>query len=280
MVSSATSIRRLLKEINRLRSEPPEGIRIKTNDEDIFDLVGIIQGPADTPYEGGFFRVKFTFTEEFPSAPPKCRMLTKIFHPNVSSAGEICVNTLKKDWKPTYGIEHILVTIKCLLIYPNAESALDEDAGRELLENYESYSARAKLITSVHATTPRPPEFESSPSNAPESPTKPNPAPAAQPNATVSPPSPHADRVQGVSENLPTTTIIVPMKPRSKGPVVTTTTPLQATTNSQQPLKKTVIISAKVDLVETPATTPTSVKRPASSAASNTEKRKKALKRL
>lgn len=83
------------------------------------------------------------------------RMLTKIFHPNVSSAGEICVNTLKKEWKPTYGIEHILVTIKCLLIYPNAESALDEDAGRELLEDYEGYFARAKLITSVHATTPK-----------------------------------------------------------------------------------------------------------------------------
>ena len=26
--------------------------------------------------------------------------LTKIFHPNVSEKGEICVNTLKKDWDP------------------------------------------------------------------------------------------------------------------------------------------------------------------------------------
>ena len=25
--------------------------------------------------------------------------MTKIFHPNVSDRGEICVNTLKKDWK-------------------------------------------------------------------------------------------------------------------------------------------------------------------------------------
>jgi hypothetical protein len=78
-------------------------------------------------------------------------MLTKIFHPNVSSAGEICVNTLKKDWKPTYGIEHILTTIKCLLIYPNAESALDEEAGKLLLEGYDEFCSRARLITSVHA---------------------------------------------------------------------------------------------------------------------------------
>lgn len=77
---------------------------------------------------------------------------TKIFHPNVGPTGEICVNTLKKDWKATYGIGHILVTVKCLLIYPNPESALDEEAGKLLLEEYQAYCDRAKLITSVHAT--------------------------------------------------------------------------------------------------------------------------------
>lgn len=77
---------------------------------------------------------------------------TKIFHPNVGPTGEICVNTLKKDWKSTYGIGHILLTVKCLLIYPNPESALDEEAGKLLLEAYDSYCDRAKLITSVHAT--------------------------------------------------------------------------------------------------------------------------------
>lgn len=80
------------------------------------------------------------------------RLITKIFHPNVSSQGEICVNTLKKDWQSSFGIGHILVTVKCLLIHPNPESALDEEAGKLLLEDYESYCERAKLITNVHAT--------------------------------------------------------------------------------------------------------------------------------
>lgn len=35
--------------------------------------------------------------------------MTKIFHPNVSSTGEICVNTLQKDWKPDLGIKHVLL---------------------------------------------------------------------------------------------------------------------------------------------------------------------------
>lgn len=55
---------------------------------------------AGTPYAGGFFRVKLVLGKDFPQTPPKAYFLTKIFHPNVAANGEICVNTLKKDWKP------------------------------------------------------------------------------------------------------------------------------------------------------------------------------------
>ncbi|KAF8637095.1 hypothetical protein AX17_003000 [Amanita inopinata Kibby_2008] len=163
-------MRRVMRELAELKKSPPEGIRVQTNEEDMLDVTGIIQGPEGTPYAGGYFKVKFKFTDEFPAAPPKCWFATKIFHPNVSSAGEICVNTLKKDWKSTFGIGHILITVKCLLIYPNPESALDEEAGKLLLENYSSYCDRAKLITSVHATPRvRPVEFDT-PSAEEESP--------------------------------------------------------------------------------------------------------------
>jgi ubiquitin-conjugating enzyme E2 S len=64
---------------------------------------------ACTPYSCGAFRVKLVLGKDFPSSPPKGYFITKIFHPNVSRNGEICVNTLKKDWKPDLGIKHILL---------------------------------------------------------------------------------------------------------------------------------------------------------------------------
>jgi ubiquitin-protein ligase len=64
---------------------------------------------AGTPYYGGAFRVKLALSKDFPSTPPKAYFLTKIFHPNVANNGEICVNTLKKDWKSDLGIKHILL---------------------------------------------------------------------------------------------------------------------------------------------------------------------------
>ena len=100
---------------------------------------------------GGRFRVKLALDKDFPQSPPKGFFLTKIFHPNVSARGEICVNTLKRDWKPDLGIKHILLTVKCLLIVPNPESALNEEAGKLLLERYDDYCSRARLFTEIHA---------------------------------------------------------------------------------------------------------------------------------
>ncbi|KAF4523595.1 hypothetical protein B566_EDAN014569 [Ephemera danica] len=111
---SPQTIRRVWKEITKLVKEPPEGIKIYLNEEDVTDIQACIEGPAGTPYAGGAFRVKLALGKDFPSSPPKAFFLTKIFHPNVSPSGEICVNTLKKDWNPALGIKHILLSSNLL----------------------------------------------------------------------------------------------------------------------------------------------------------------------
>ncbi|ORX55374.1 hypothetical protein BCR36DRAFT_347146 [Piromyces finnis] len=150
---SPTVVKRIIKEVTALTQKPPEGICIIEKEENICDIQAIIKGPEGTPYEGGAFQIKLVLGSDFPVSPPKGYFLTKIFHPNVSNAGEICVNTLKKDWKKELGIEHILLTIKCLLIVPNPESALNEEAGKLLLEDYDEYARHAKMFTKVHAVS-------------------------------------------------------------------------------------------------------------------------------
>ncbi|KAJ6640381.1 Ubiquitin-conjugating enzyme E2 S [Pseudolycoriella hygida] len=148
---SPQTIRQVVKEMHEISLNSPEGIKVQINDADVTDIHALIQGPEGTPYAGGVFRVKLQLAKDFPASPPKAFFKTRIFHPNVSSNGEICVNTLKRDWKPDLGIKHILLTIKCLLIVPNAESALNEEAGKMLLDRYDDYSQRAKMMTEIHA---------------------------------------------------------------------------------------------------------------------------------
>lgn len=159
---SSQVVRKITQELTDLVNNPPEGVKVIVNDEDISDVTVLLRGPEDTPFQGGVFKIKLKLGQDFPSAPPKGAFVTKIFHPNVSIKGEICVNTLKKDWQPEMGIRHVLLTIKCLLINPNPESALNEEAGRLLIEKYEDYFKHAKLMTSVHGTKLK---WEDSPSS-------------------------------------------------------------------------------------------------------------------
>merc|ERR1719354_517153 len=111
-----------------------------------------ILGPAETPFHKGVFHIKIVLGPNYPSSPPSGYFLTKIFHPNVAPvSGEICVSTLKKDWKSDVTLTQLLMTIKCLLIVPNPESALNEEAGKLLLEDYDAYKKHATLYSTIHA---------------------------------------------------------------------------------------------------------------------------------
>ncbi|XP_020206186.1 ubiquitin-conjugating enzyme E2 22 [Cajanus cajan] len=144
-------IKQLAKELKSLDESPPEGIKVVVNDDDFSTIYADIEGPAGTPYDNGVFRMKLLLSHDFPHSPPKGFFLTKIFHPNIATNGEICVNTLKKDWNPSLGLRHVLIVVRCLLIEPFPESALNEQAGKLLLENYEEYARHARLYTGIHA---------------------------------------------------------------------------------------------------------------------------------
>jgi len=42
-----------------------------------------------------------------------------------------------------------LLVVRCLLIVPNAGSALNEEAGKLILEDYDTYVKRAALLTKL-----------------------------------------------------------------------------------------------------------------------------------
>ncbi|EUB64455.1 Ubiquitin-conjugating enzyme E2 [Echinococcus granulosus] len=144
--------RTVCKEVRDIMGSSIDGIKLVLNDADFSVIQATIDGPKDTPFEGGRFNIKLVLPSNYPIEPPRGYFTTKIFHPNINwHTGDICVDTLKKEWRPDLGLRHILVTIRCLLIAPNPESALNEEAGKLLLEDYNEYTKQARLFTEVHA---------------------------------------------------------------------------------------------------------------------------------
>jgi peroxin-4 len=73
-----------MKEMKTLRQEPPSDVELFPVDEDdLFEWVAFIEGPRDTPYEGGSFQLSISVPPNYPIQPPKVTFQTKVFHPNI-----------------------------------------------------------------------------------------------------------------------------------------------------------------------------------------------------
>lgn len=57
-------------------------------------LLSEIQGPQDTPYENGIFKLEINIPKRYPIEPPSIRFVTPIYHPNIDNGGRICLDIL------------------------------------------------------------------------------------------------------------------------------------------------------------------------------------------
>lgn len=60
------------RELQSLFKEQLDGIKIDTVDDNIYVIYATIEGPRETPYEKGLFKVKIVFGPSYPNSPPKC----------------------------------------------------------------------------------------------------------------------------------------------------------------------------------------------------------------
>jgi len=118
-------------------------------------LRATILGPEGTPYEGGRFEVEITVPRSYPFTSPKCRFLTKVWHPNVDhKTGEVCL----VDIPPSLLLIKILIHYQGLLSNPDLDDPMDLEVASQARDRPEVFEATARHWTWSFAspTTPEP----------------------------------------------------------------------------------------------------------------------------
>merc|ERR1712227_1066900 len=101
--------KRLKTEVENIEKDPPPGCSAWSSDLSTVDAK--IEGVR--PYEDGVFQLRLIIPKRYPFDPPETRFQTKIYHPNIDSAGRICLDLLKKDcWKPSMNVRTLLISIQ------------------------------------------------------------------------------------------------------------------------------------------------------------------------
>lgn len=149
--ASQQANKRLTKELKNIENNIADSIRAWVLDEsNILKWGAMIKGPADTPYENGFFELQMDFPQNYPFKPPVVKFITPVYHCNVSN-GSICLDILKEDmWSSAYSIEKILLSIMILLSQP-VPSGFNGDAVATYKKNKEDYNKIAKEWTVKYA---------------------------------------------------------------------------------------------------------------------------------
>ena len=107
-----------------------------------------ITGPEGTPYHGFKLTLNITIGDNFPFSAPQVCFTANIWHPNVGTSGNICLDILKDAWTPALKLSSVLLSISSLLNDPNPASPLNGEAGRQYTSNRAEYNRNVIEICS------------------------------------------------------------------------------------------------------------------------------------
>ena len=108
----------------------------------------IMDGPLDSPYMGGKFKIKITFQTDYPKSKPLFEFMTPICHINIHKK-HICLDSLD-NYNENSTILNCLSQIFMMLTSPNETSAYTEY--KDLyINHYGDYLKKAREMTREYA---------------------------------------------------------------------------------------------------------------------------------
>jgi len=147
-----STVNRLRNELTELANNPPANCSAGIIDDDIYNWQATILGPEGSPYHGGIFYLLIQFPTDYPFKPPKVSFITKIYHCNINSVGNICLDILKDQWSPALTISKVLLSICSLMDDQNPDDPLMIDIANTYINDKEQFLQNARTYTYRYAT--------------------------------------------------------------------------------------------------------------------------------
>lgn len=109
----------------------------------------IMEGPKDSPYIGGKFKISVTFPNKYPTEKPVFKFLTPICHINIKGT-KICLDSINY-YDENSSIIDILTQIFMMLTSPNDTSPLNDDYYKIYSNDLDEYFTKARQMTNEYA---------------------------------------------------------------------------------------------------------------------------------
>ena len=143
--------KRLQKELQELKEDNLPNIQAEPSNSNLHHWTAYLNGPENSYYEGGIYKIDIVFPDKYPFKPPKLTFKTKIYHPNISVSGAICLDILSSKWSPALSITKVLLSLSSLLTDPNPSDPLRGDVAQLFEKDPEKYKEKVLQEVKKHA---------------------------------------------------------------------------------------------------------------------------------
>lgn len=150
-VPSTECLERVKRELADLEAEPLPCAFVSADPKDVTKINALIVGPEGTPFSGGFFYVLLKCPPDYPTIPPRARLMTTDagrvkFSPNLHENGKMCLSILGTgpgpSWNNAYGVAGVLLTVQSLM----TESPYHDEPGYEVQNQSRKLSRYDSII--------------------------------------------------------------------------------------------------------------------------------------
>ncbi|EFO25052.2 ubiquitin-conjugating enzyme family protein [Loa loa] len=107
--------------------------------------------PVEGIYKGGIFKFTIAVPPEYNNVPPVVKCLTRVWHPNITEEGSICLSLLRQNsldgygWMPTRRLIDVVLGLDSLFTdLIDFDDALNAAAAQQWSTNKEAYIAKVR----------------------------------------------------------------------------------------------------------------------------------------
>lgn len=148
----ANRIRKEIQAAQKLQATEsfPSHVSLRMLD-DSYAVEGVIEGPPDTPFAGGEWLISIAVPPNYPFSSPTFKMLTPVWHPQISQSGEICASWTDQ-WSPATTLRAHLLSVVSALGSPDVDTPMNAEAAAQLSRDPKDFAAQALAWTRLYAT--------------------------------------------------------------------------------------------------------------------------------
>ncbi|BES90044.1 Nedd8-conjugating enzyme [Nesidiocoris tenuis] len=147
----------LVKEVQEMETTLPSTCAIKFIDPHKLHEFYLIVTPDEGFWEGGKFYFHVYITDDYNMSPPTVKCETKLWHPNITEDGDICLSLLRQNsidglgWAPTRRLKDVIWGLNSLFTdLLNFDDPLNITAAEQYGRDREAFKTKVREYIALY----------------------------------------------------------------------------------------------------------------------------------